>query len=160
PFDADHPERHGGDEDRGQAARQRLFRPDDAAVSKPDEKHAEHRQRPPMRGRRDDLPADFEYREDHRAGNRPPESRHEERRNRLNSDANGEVSRPPQEAHGHPGKIGGPFGSRRQIAILRLLDFSDPYIPRIWIELLHGPKVFFKESHNDAGGTSPIAVWP
>ena len=119
PLDSDHPERHRGNQDRGQAARQRLLGPDDAAVPKPDEKHAEHGQRRPVRARRDGLPADFERREDNRAGNRPSESRHEERRNRLDGDSNSEVGRSPQQAHGHPGKIGGPFGGGRQIAILR-----------------------------------------
>ncbi len=98
-----HPERHGGDDQGRQARRHELLGPDDAAVAAAEHEAAGHRRRrpvPPL-GRTGPPPPDGVQQP---AGDEKPGARHQERRQGLHREADGEVGRAPDHVDGQKGR--------------------------------------------------------
>ena len=105
-IDPDHPERIHRHQDRRQAARHGLLRPDDGAIPKADKEHAAHGERGPLRPFRESFAADAKECEEQTARYGPADSGHEQRRDGLESDANREIRRAPDQAEDDPGHVG------------------------------------------------------
>jgi len=93
------------DEHRGEPARHGQLGPDDGAVAEAEEQDAEHGQRRPLAAIGQPLASQLEHGDQQAAGDDPPDRRHQQRRNRLERDADPEIRRPPNQADGDPAKI-------------------------------------------------------
>src|SRR5689334_4556589 len=104
-LDADHPEgrhRHGNG---GDAARNPLFGPDDAAIADTDREQADDGESPPLRQLDHRLTARSQKPAQKQAGSRVAKAADERRRNRFERDANAEVRRAPENADRNPRDI-------------------------------------------------------
>ena len=112
------PERRGRDEQRGHSARHPLLRPDHREIADADEQDADdHRMHPDARRRAEAFARAWLRSPQHEAGDGEAKSGHQQRRHRLDGDADGEIRRSPDEADDGECDVGeGAFASSCRIS--------------------------------------------
>src|SRR5205807_2703890 len=105
----DHPEWIDGNQHRRQSTWHRLLGPYDGAVTEADEEHAADDERQPLAPRWKRLAAQPKKYGEQSAREEPPRSRHKQRWNGFERDADAEVCRSPHQAQNEPGQIGAAF---------------------------------------------------
>src|SRR5262245_19785117 len=104
-LDARHPEWDAGNEHGRQAAGYCLFGPYDAAVPEAHHEHAQDGERRPVAAGAKPFAARHPHDQQQNASRQPSKRCHQDRRHRLERDADREVRRSPDEAYDDPGDV-------------------------------------------------------